>query len=230
VPPEPKPTTSSFAILGLLAVAPFTAYELTAQARRSLHWVWPRSERSLYSEPKRLVTLGWAATRDRRTGRRTVAEYHITAAGRRALRAWLATPPAEPTAEIEAMLRVVFADAGDLDDLRSALVQNRARLDTAVRTHLLGQARGYLDDGGPFPDRLHLIGLFSDFYLRFVEMLDDWTDTALAELDTWPDTRDVGMTPAARATFERVLARYAHDDPPAAPSSHQVVRSADDVE
>ena len=83
----PTPTTSSYAVLGLLAVAPFTAYELTAQAQRSLHWVWPRSERALYTEPKRLVALGWATTRPRRGGQRDVPEYHITASGRRALRA-----------------------------------------------------------------------------------------------------------------------------------------------
>jgi len=210
-PSTPTPTTSSYAVLGLLAVAPFTAHELTAQAQRSLHWVWPRSERALYAEPKRLVALGWATTRERRNGQRTVPEYRITRAGRQALKAWLATPPAEPAAEIEAMLRLVFADAGGADDLRRALEANRDHLHTALRAHLVAQARGYLDDGGPFPERLHLIGLFSDFYLRFIEMLDEWTAASLAEIDQWPGTRDVGMTPAARRTFERVLERYGHE-------------------
>ena len=208
MPSSPTPTASSYAVLGLLAVAPFTAHELTVQARRSLHWVWPRSERSLYAEPKRLVTLGWAVTKERTTGQRSVPEYRITAAGRRALQGWLDTPPARPALDVEAMLRAVFADGGDLEQLRAALRSNLDQAQDAVREELVPQVRGYLDDGGPFPDRLHLIGLFSSFYLRFVELLEDWTEDALAEIDTWPGTEGVGLTDTARATFERVLARY----------------------
>ena len=205
---EIRPTTSSYAMLGLLAVAPFTAHELTVQAARSLHWVWPRSERSLYTEPKRLIALGWAQATERTVGRRSVPEYRITDAGRLALREWLATVPAEPATEIELLLRVVFADGGDIDHLREALEDSRARLHATMRRQLVPQCREYLAEGGPFPDRLHLIGLFSEFYLRFVELLDDWTDYALREVETWPSSRGVGMTPAARQTFEQVLERY----------------------
>jgi PadR family transcriptional regulator AphA len=195
-------------MLGLLAVAPFTAHELTVQAARSLHWVWPRSERSLYTEPKRLITLGWARATERSTGTRAVPEYRITDAGRTALREWLASAPAEPATEIELLLRVVFADGADVDDLRQALVDCDARLHATVRERLVPQCREYLADGGPYPERLHLIGLFSEFYLRFVELLDNWTEYALTEIETWPSSRAVGMTPAARQTFERVVERY----------------------
>lgn len=212
--PTPTPTTSSYAVLGLLAVAPMTASSLTTQSRRNLHWVWPRSERSLYSEPKRLVALGWATASPRRRGARRLVEYRITAAGRRALREWHRTPPAEPAAEIEAMLRVVFADSGTADDLAAALVESRDRLVSAVRTQAVEQCRGYLDDGGPYPERLHLIGLFCDFYLRFVEAVDDWTTGALAEIDRWPQVDGIGMTDHARATFERVVARYGETSAP----------------
>ncbi|MGH9135120.1 MAG: PadR family transcriptional regulator [Ilumatobacteraceae bacterium] len=206
--PAPSPTTSSYAVLGLLAVMPLTAYELTVQARRSMHWVWPRSERSLYAEPKRLVKWGWARAVKRSSGRRSVPEYRITVAGRTALRSWLKTPPAEPATDIEAMLRVIFADAGTTDDLRRALESNRDRLKDAIRSQALDQCRDYLDTGGPFPDRLHLIGLFSDFYVRFEELIDDWTADALVEIDGWPDAAGVGMTAASRRTFEHIVARY----------------------
>lgn len=214
-----KPTTSSYAVLGLLAVAPFSAHELTVQAARSLHWVWPRSERSLYAEPKRLVELGWATATERRGGSRPVPEYRITAAGRAALGAWLTTAPAAPATEIEVMLRLVFADGGNVEDLRQALRGSREHVHATLERQLVPQCREYLDSGGPFPERLHLIAVFSDFYLRFVELLDDWTDDALTELDTWPATTNVGMTPGARRTFQRILDRYGnqpnapdHDD------------------
>jgi hypothetical protein len=47
-------------VLGLLAVQPWTAYELTQQMRRSLHYLWPKSESLLYTEPKKLVDAGLA--------------------------------------------------------------------------------------------------------------------------------------------------------------------------
>ena len=56
-----KSTATSFALLGLLALQPWTAYELVAQANRSLHFYWPRSEAHLYAELKRIVERGHAS-------------------------------------------------------------------------------------------------------------------------------------------------------------------------
>ncbi len=56
----PTMTTSSYAVLALLDLKPWSGYELTKQAQRSLRYAWPKSERLLYSEPKKLVQLGFA--------------------------------------------------------------------------------------------------------------------------------------------------------------------------
>ncbi|MCH8115121.1 MAG: PadR family transcriptional regulator, partial [Chloroflexi bacterium] len=48
-------TTTSYAILSLLALRPWTGYDLTRQATRSLRYAWPKSERLLYNEQKKLV-------------------------------------------------------------------------------------------------------------------------------------------------------------------------------
>lgn len=117
----PRLTTTSYALLGLLALQPWTAYELTQQMQRSLHYVWPKSESLLYTEPKKLVATGLATVSQQRRGDRTRARYRITAAGRRALRHWLDTEPATPLFEIETMLRVTFADQGTPDQLVRAL-------------------------------------------------------------------------------------------------------------
>ena len=118
--PPPR-TTTSYAILGLLAVRPWTTYELAKQVRRSLNWFWPRAERKLYDEPKRLVADGLATATEGFTGRRKRTTYAITAEGRAELARWLGEPSAPPTYEFEAMVRVFFADAGDLDQLRATL-------------------------------------------------------------------------------------------------------------
>ena len=51
-------TSTTHAVLGLLSLRPWTTYELAKQVQRSLGWFWPRAERKLYDEPKRLVAAG----------------------------------------------------------------------------------------------------------------------------------------------------------------------------
>jgi DNA-binding PadR family transcriptional regulator len=85
---KPKSTTS-YALLGLLALRPWTTYELAKQAQRSLGWFWPRAERKLYDEPKRLVAAGLATATREMTGARPRTIYVATARGRKALRRWL---------------------------------------------------------------------------------------------------------------------------------------------
>ena len=116
-----SPTATSFAVLGLLGLQPWPAYDLVAQARRSLHYFWPRSEAHLYAELKRLVERGHAYAEVVEGRRRQATRYTITPQGRDALEEWLATEPAPPTIEIEALLRVLFADHGSLQDLQAAV-------------------------------------------------------------------------------------------------------------
>jgi PadR family transcriptional regulator AphA len=94
-----KMTTSSFAVLALLDLKPWTGYELTQQAQRSLRYAWPKSERLLYSEPKKLVKMGYATTHKEKVNNRTRNVYEISPEGRRALESWMGTrtePPRIP--------------------------------------------------------------------------------------------------------------------------------------
>src|SRR5262245_33715324 len=79
-------TTTSYALLGLLNIRPWTTYELAKQVQRSLGWFWPRAERKLYDEPKRLVERGLATATSEATGKRPRTVYAITAEGRKALK------------------------------------------------------------------------------------------------------------------------------------------------
>ena len=117
-----KPLTATgYAVLGLLAVRPWTTYELAKQVQRGLGWFWPRAERKLYDVPPELVARGLATVTEGHTGRRARSVYRITPAGRRALRTWLGLPSQPPTLEFEAMVKVFFADSGSLEDLHRTL-------------------------------------------------------------------------------------------------------------
>jgi PadR family transcriptional regulator, regulatory protein AphA len=205
-----SPTATSFAILGLLGLQPWTAYDLVAQARRSLHYFWPRSEAHLYAELKRLVERGHAHAEVVEGRRRQATRYTITPQGRAALEEWLATEPAPPTIEIEALLRVLFADHGSLQDLRAA-VQTTAQQTSDLRIGLLALGEEVLSTGGPFPERLHLVERVGALYGEFLLLLQQWSEETLAEIDTWPDTRELGLTPQARKRFAQLVDRARQD-------------------
>jgi DNA-binding PadR family transcriptional regulator len=196
--------------LGLLGLQPWTAYDLVAQARRSLHFFWPRSEAHLYAELKRLVDRGHAEAEVVGGRRRQATRYTITAQGRTALEQWLATEPAPPTIEIEALLRVLFADHGSLQDLRGALEATaRQTSDLLIGSSVIGEE--LLTAGGPFPERLHLVERVGALYGEFLLLLRRWCEESLAEIETWPETRELGLTPQGRNRLEQLLDRARQD-------------------
>jgi PadR family transcriptional regulator AphA len=197
-------STTGFAILGLLALRPFSAYELAQQVHRGVRYMLPASERNLYAEPKRLAAAGLVRMRREQVGKRSRTIYEITPAGRQALRRQLATPPAPPQLEFEALQRLVYADQGSKQDLLAALDttsrQIQQLLDDGVQ-----QVRGYQADGGPFPQRLHLILLVARFYADFLLLLRDWVALARQEVASWPTTRDLGLTDGTRQMLQDLL-------------------------
>ena len=199
-------TTSSYAVLSLLAIRPWTGYELTQQATRSLRFAWPKSERLLYAEPKKLVEHGMATARQESVGERGRTVYTITDEGREALRAWMATTPQPPMLEAEALLRLLFADHGTLDDAAAALDKLSADA-TETYEQVLTINAGYLEGRHPFPDRVHVSVLFATFQLELFDLIARWAEFAKAEIDGWPTTEGLGMTDRTREILETITAR-----------------------
>src|SRR3954451_12144706 len=99
-------TTTSYAILRLLAVRPWSTYELAQQMRVALGQFWPRAESKLYEEPKKLVAHGLAKAAQESVGKRRRTVYSITPKGRKALAKWIPEPGAGPSVEFEALVKV----------------------------------------------------------------------------------------------------------------------------
>ena len=201
----PSPTTTSYAVLGLLSVRSWTAYELAKQVQRSLNWFWPRAERKLYDEPKNLAAKGWTVSTERFTGKRRSREYAITDEGRDALRAWLAEPPAPRTTEFEGMVKVFFADGGDLASLRSTL--RLAATEAEERVRALGT---YASTEPVFPERRHISALTLSLELEQELAVLRWARWALEQVESWTDTRDGGSWDAEGVL--RSLARRSLDE------------------
>jgi len=185
-------TTTSHAILGLLARRDCTTYELAQQMRRKLHHVWPRAERKLYEEPRRLVEAGYATSVKDMIGRRARTIYSITPAGRDALKEWLSTPIDAPSFEFEGMVRVLFSDQADVESLRETLQRIKIQADEERRRFELAAEAADRKNGdtytGTGPSRQAINALSRRFMVEHYEHMGDWARWALSEVDRWDDT------------------------------------------
>ena len=215
---------ATYGLLGMLATRSWTGYELTQQVRRSLRFVWPTSEGHLYREQKRLVSLGWATVEEEPAGRRTRQRYTITPAGRRALRAWLATEPEEPHLQVEGVLRAFYADSAGPEELASSLLATASSA-RRMLAELRGYAEEYLSPGGPqdmlegrsphgafrgremYPGRLPSVALALDVTTQLLGVVEAFCTATADEVQTWPGTADPALARVTRRRLERVRGR-----------------------
>jgi PadR family transcriptional regulator, regulatory protein AphA len=190
-----KLTTTSYLILGHLALRDWSTYELAQQLKRSTRHYWPRAESKIYEEPKKLVAHGLATATRGHTGRRARTVYSITEQGREALRRWLDEPAQLPLVEFDGIVKVLFAERGTKQQLLTTLQSireqaARTRAEHAALAHDLAQT------GGPFPDRLHLNALVFQFMWDQTETIIHWATWAEGQVADWPPdiTRPTGQT------------------------------------
>jgi DNA-binding PadR family transcriptional regulator len=199
-------TPTSYAVLALLARCPYSAYDLTSELRTTLSYCMPRSSTLVNREPKNLVAHGFVDVEIQKKGRQKSAMYSITPDGRKALYGWLASPPAPPVFESEALVRVAFAHLGPREDLMAAL----ETLENQVRDLAEVGFGGYGGCSERFPPPTeHLADeqLIAELYVDLHLLLIDWSRRArhaiLGRPEAWPeDAQD-----EAWARFEWVLTR-----------------------
>jgi DNA-binding PadR family transcriptional regulator len=195
-------TTVSYEVLGLLALKPHSPYELARQVER-LAVFWASAESVVYTEPKNLVAHGLARAATSANGRRARTVYSITPAGRRALRAWLASPTEGPRVQFEGMLKVLFAGAGTKTELLAAI---DAIEKWAATTRIDGEgiSTAYLHGNPPYPDRAHIVALTVGYQVAQVAAVQQWVAWARAQIDRWEGTGPQPTTDLR--TFEEVVA------------------------
>lgn len=223
-------SSTTFGLLGLLAVRSWTGYELTHQLRRSLRFVWPSSEGHLYREQRRLVELGWATVDEESVGARTRKRYTITPAGEVALADWLSTEPSEPRFEIEGVLRMFHGDHGSTDDLAGALTSTASSA-RSMLYEMLEFVDEYLADDGPlwmlehgvggpeaerlefrgrvmFPERLHVVAPVIDITTRLLSTVDEFASQMANEVSEWATTADAANIESTRRRLEAIRDRH----------------------
>lgn len=224
-----RTSTTTYGLLGLLAVRSWTGYELTQQLQRSLRYVWSASEGHLYREQAHLVDLGWTKVEDEPAGERTRKRYTITTEGREALADWLSTEPGEPHFEIEGVLRLFYGDQGSVEDL-TASMEATAKAARVMLDEMTTIADDYLAEGGPlsmleagvggpegerlkyqgrpqYPERLHVIALVLDITTRLLDQLDTFFTQTAQETRGWTDATDSTLTAVTRQRLETISNR-----------------------
>jgi PadR family transcriptional regulator AphA len=197
-------TTTSYAVLAVLALRDHSTYELTKQMRYSLHYLWPRAESNVYAEPKRLVAAGLADAREEWTGERRRTVYSITESGRAALREWIASSSTQQRYESEAALKVFFGENGGKEDMLSSLRELRHDATAAVR-HFSEVADAYDAGEGEYPHRFALSALVARLLGEQQAVTARWAAWAEEVVSGWDDASagDVEWGIAAiRATGE----------------------------
>ena len=196
--------TTSFAMLGMLAIRPWSTYELAKHLDRSLRPLWPRARSHLFKEPKKLVDHGLAEAAEERVGRRPKTVYTITETGREALREWLAQPGEGPNLEFEQLLKVFFADQSSKADALRAVANIRSWAQ-ARNAENVAVARAYVAGAGPFPERAQVLSVVGRFLTEFADMVGDWADWADKTIQAWPE--DVRRAEPDWEWMEKVAAR-----------------------
>ena len=181
MPPEPKLSPRSYAILGLLAIRDWTTYELARQMERGVGDIWTAARSMVYSEPKRLADLGLVQARTETAGRRTRTWYSITPAGLTELRRWLAEPGAPPAMQFEGLLKVLLADASQPQTVNASLTE---AIKWADELQGIGRvvATEYSAGRGPFQERAQLVALAFAFLWDYAEFVRRWA--------TWAQRQD----------------------------------------
>lgn len=203
-------TPTSYALLGWLAVKPWTTYQLAQQLRRNVRFFWGAAESGLYAEAKRLVARGLARAMRDRVGKRPRTTYAITPRGRRELGIWLARATEMPRIQSEALLKLFFCESGTPADLL-------ATIDTIEETSrsILGigevVAREFLEDRHALMQRIHVSGFMFDFLWGWALHMERWAHDAREEVRGWHDCGpDARKTAKAKARFAaRLEARSA---------------------
>jgi len=204
-------TATTYAVLGLLCVQPWSAYELTHQMARSLRFMWPRAESGIYREPQKLIDLGYATAAEVAAGpRRTKLVYSATPAGRRAFQRWLREPSAPPQFESEAMVKFFFCDYGTLDDARQALEELQAHAEALLEV-FRQVTKSHQGDSAPFPGRQHIGTLTGRFVFDYAATLARWAAWAQRHVDEWPETGPAAA--AVGAEVQRENARLSGLEP-----------------
>jgi DNA-binding PadR family transcriptional regulator len=201
-------TTTSYSLLGLLHLRPFSAYDLTKYMQRSaLADLWPRTEAAIYRETRGLAEAGLAHVRTEARGDRQRSVYRITAEGRRAFRSWLQETGGGISFECEPAVKAFFGSVADVATLQAHLASLRDELAAGASAMEPAASRWVVGDL-EFPDRIHYTAMAADLIARLQLAVHGWASDWLDRTEGWDDPL---LDDAKRAQAHEVIEGIGRD-------------------
>lgn len=121
-------------LLGLLGRGPASGWDLHARMEKDPSLGWDADLAQIYPALRLLLRGGFIAMKRRRSTKGPArSEYHVTPAGRREFREWLAEPPGIPRAKDSALARLAFLEKLPPAERHARLVAYRALVAGALR-------------------------------------------------------------------------------------------------
>ncbi len=161
--------STSAALLGLLHDGPLTGGQLVTLAGQRFGPLWRLTRSQVYRELPVLAGRGYV--RAGKPGSRASLAYTITAAGKRAFAAWLASPLEADHPRNPLLLRLRFSAQHSKADLRRLVIEAREQHETALAQHK--QTINLLKKGKA--DRYALAA--AEFGIAYEKALLKWLDT-----------------------------------------------------
>ena len=175
-----------YAMLGFLNYQPFSGYELKSTFDNSVRHFWPADQAQIYRTLAELAEEGWATMevvpQEDRPNKKV---YHITEAGREALRGWLVTPlPLQDHRSAE-LIQVFFA--GQLSDEEALAMFERFaqqyRAVLATYSQIPEQIKAYEEMIGSSREAFFWL-LTLEHGIRSTQSVLDWLESVIERLKT----------------------------------------------
>ena len=164
-------------MLGLLASAEQSGYDLRRRIERSVGYFWAPARSQIYAVLPRLVDAGLVRRREVKQSRRPDKQlYRITKAGREALRAWLAVPVDPEPGHNVLLLKLFFGEHGDVDSMLDH-VRARRRDAEQLKSELIA-----IEAGTPRTPEDRFPALTRRYGFEYADALIRWADWAEKKL------------------------------------------------
>jgi DNA-binding PadR family transcriptional regulator len=175
-------SNTAYVILGFLKRGPASGYDIKQKIDISTRFFFASSYGQIYPELKRLEEKGLIDGAAKSQGQRTRTEYSITEDGIAELNEWLVSPGGGVEMRDEALLKLFFSSELSRED-------QIARIKALRDERLEGLAQ--LQDvrkvtAGSIPEMPELVLAYG---MELYEFIIDWSDRALADLESGKKTK-----------------------------------------
>lgn len=173
-----------YAILGFLNYGDFSGYDLKKAFDASISHFWPADRTQIYRTLGRLAENKWVESevveQDEAPDRKV---YHLTEAGRAALRDWLATPLPSEKVRLASLIQVFFAAQLDNADIlahfEAEAREIRAELD--YYANVPQQSTAFMDQIGSTRE-VYFWKLTLDYGIKAAQARLAWVEEAIAQI------------------------------------------------